>query len=437
MNSWTEGTVGELFELDPGYAFKSSDFIDAGIPVIKIKNIKAGYFSEHEFSYVDPRFLTTRSDTLARPGDLLISMSGNRHDGSPDTWVGKIAPFRKTESYFINQRVGALRLKPGAEVDLRYAGFLLSSPPFQEFFISIATSSGGQANLSPQQILSAPISYPSIDVQISIGELLGALSDKIELNRRLNATLMKMAQAIFRDWFVDFGPVHAKAEGRLPYLAPELWALFPDRIGEGGRPAGWSIDTLAALAELNPESWTDRNHPQEVEYVDLANTKWGFIESTECHLWAEAPSRARRVIRPGDTIVGTVRPGNGSFAYVDQDGLTASTGFAVLRPRSDSRRGFVYCAATSRQNIDRLTHLADGAAYPAVRPDIVANTEVIVPSLSILDAFEEMTGPLISQAEATKRENKTLEALRDLLLPKLMTGEIRLRDLDRATQASL
>ena len=83
MSDASGSTIGDFFELVPGYAFKSSSFTDNGIPVIKIKNVKAGYFSDHEFSYVPPSFLTSRPEKLAKPGDLLVSMSGNRHDGSP------------------------------------------------------------------------------------------------------------------------------------------------------------------------------------------------------------------------------------------------------------------------------------------------------------------------------------------------------------------
>jgi type I restriction enzyme S subunit len=139
MGEWANASIGDFFDLEPGYAFKSRDFIDAGIPVIKIKNIKAGRFSEREFSYVSSKFLSPRANKLARPGDLLISMSGNRHDGSPETWVGKVAPFNANGEYFINQRVGALRRKTIARIDLRFASFLLSSLPYQNLFISIAT----------------------------------------------------------------------------------------------------------------------------------------------------------------------------------------------------------------------------------------------------------------------------------------------------------
>ena len=253
-SEWSVDSVGDFFDLVTGYAFKSPDFCDDGIPVIKIKNVKAGHFSKHQFSYVSPDFLDTRSEKIALADDLLISMSGNRHDGSPETWVGKVAFFREEDTYLINQRVGALRLKRNAGLDPRFASFLLSSHPYQELFISIATSSGGQANLSPKQILGASVRYPEIGEQRAIARILGTLDDKIELNRCMNETLEAMAQALFKSWFVDFDPVRAKMAGRDTGLPQDLADLFPDRLVDselGEIPEGWEVVPLPELIEVN------------------------------------------------------------------------------------------------------------------------------------------------------------------------------------------
>ena len=185
------------------------------------------------------------------------------------------------------------------------------------------------------------VPLPPLPEQRAIAHILGTLDDKIELNRRMNETLEEMARMLFKSWFVDFDPVRAKVDGRwrfgesLPGLPAHYYDLFPDRLVPselGEVPEGWEVKTLGEVASLNPESWSRRNVPQEVDYVDLANTKWGVIEATQRYLWKDAPSRAKQILRAGDTIVGTVRPGNGSYCLVASDGLTGSTGFAVLRP---------------------------------------------------------------------------------------------------------
>ena len=141
-------------------------------------------------------------------------------------------------------------------------------------------------------------------------------------------------------------------------------------------------------------------------------------------------------MKPGDTIVGTVRPGNGSYALIDEKGMTGSTGFAVLRPKHPKFCEFVYLAATSPENIERLAQLADGGAYPAVRPDVVGATEVTGFSQKVVEAFTGAVGPLINRMQASKHESRTLATLRDTLLPKLISGELRIADAEQRIAAA-
>lgn len=326
--------------------------------------------------------------------------------------------------------------------DPRFVYYFLQTLHWQKF-----NDKSGVPGINRNDAHREVVQVPHRNAQREIAEILGSLDDKIELNRRMNETLEAMAQAIFRDWFVDFGPTRRKIEGATdpveimgglvadPDRARELAALFPAKMGDDGLPEGWVAGDLGHYALLNSESWSARNAPSEVEYVDLANTKWGTIETTAVYRWSDAPSRARRIVRKGDTIVGTVRPGNGSYSYVGADGLTASTGFAVLRPKRKTMAEVVYLAATSDDNIARLDKLADGGAYPAVRPDVVLATSLPVVPPDTVDGFALMCAPLIGKIEHGKKENHTLSATRDLLLPKLMSGEIRLRDAEREIEA--
>ena len=230
------------------------------------------------------------------------------------------------------------------------------------------------------------------------------------------------------DWSVE------RARAYLDGMDPDIAAFFPNRFVDselGEVPEGWGETTLEKIAVLNPETWTARNAPKTVIYVDLSNTKWGTIEKYETYEWKDAPSRAKRVLRIGDTILGTVRPGNGSYAFIGEDGLTGSTGFAVLRPRMSRDRALVWCCATASENIERLSHLADGAAYPAVRPQVVGATRIVLPSEGIRNAFATICEPLLDQMEANKRESRTLATLRDTLLPKLISGEVRIPEAER------
>ena len=164
-----------------------------------------------------------------------------------------------------------------------------------------------------------------------------------------------------------------------------------------------------------------------------------MIESTQHFLWKDAPSRARRILRSGDTIVGTVRPGNGSYSLIGNDGLTGSTGFAVLRPVHLRFREMVYLSVTAPNNIEWLAHRADGAAYPAVRPEIVSETKVAIPTAEtdVLDWFSTAVGTMLNKIEFAKMESRTLAVLRDTLLPKIILGEIRVGHAERVLEAEI
>ena len=292
-------------------------------------------------------------------------------------------------------------VRPKAGVDAGYLFYLMAFKVFVDF-----ASQGSEGTRMPrakwEHVARCPLHLPPVWEQCAIARTLGALDDKIELNRRMAETLEVVVRTLFNSWFTENAGVSA-CEGK-----------------------------LSDIASLNPESWTRATAPDTVAYVDLSNTKWGVIEKIETYAWLDAPSRAKRVLRPGDTIVGTVRPGNGSHALVGGGGLTGSTGFAVLRPKEVFDALFVWCAATSKSNIGRLAQLADGGAYPAVSPQAVAATEIPLADVATRKRFSDLATPLADRMLAAYGEASQLAELRDTLLPKLISGEIRVQDETKA-----
>ena len=292
-------------------------------------------------------------------------------------------------------------------------------------------SGSAQPSLNRNFIYSIPLKVPAVAEQDAIVSVLQALDDRITLLRETNATLEAIAQALFKSWFVDFDPVRAKQAGLAPEGMDEATAaLFPDALEEsalGLVPKGWGIGALDAMATLNPESWTAKHHPERLLYVDLANTKANQIEGITEFGFDEAPSRARRVLREGDVIVGTVRPGNRSFARisVDQLGLTGSTGFAVLRAHHHFDQALVYIAAIRDESIERLAHLADRGAYPAVRPEVVAGTPVVIAPRAVREAFGDVANHLLARVGCNQEQSRHMGDLRDALLPRLISGQLR------------
>jgi type I restriction enzyme S subunit len=217
---------------------------------------------------------------------------------------------------------------------------------------------------------------------------------------------------------------------KLLHTNPSLAAQFPpsfvfNEVLDKWIPEGWGVKKLESISPCNKNSWTNKNKPQQVEYVDLSNTKNGDILETTIYSYEEAPSRAKRILNIGDTIFGTVRPGNRSFAYVGKEGLTGSTGFAVLSPLKKEYRSFTYLFTTQEEMIDLFAHLADGAAYPAINSSVIAESLIVYSGDELLSKFEKLAGSNILKMNSNKRELETLTQLRDRLLPELISGRVR------------
>jgi type I restriction enzyme S subunit len=396
----------EIIDGDRGKNYpQTGDFRSLGYCLF----LNAGNVTNKGFDFSACSFISKQKDEYLRKGKL------RRHDIVLTTrgTVGNVAYYDDSipyENIRINSGMIIFRPNP-QEIFPGYLYLFLRSGLFSTQVKSLTTGSA-QPQLPIRDINRIRLHLPSLPEQHAIAEVLGSLDDKIELNRRMNATLEELARALFKSWFVDFEPFRS---GGMQSMA----------MGE--IPEGWMIGTLADFADLNSETWSNKIAPTTIEYIDLSNTKWGVIEETVGYLWKDTPSRARRILRRGDTIIGTVRPGNGSYAFISEDGLTGSTGFAVLRPQKAVYREYIYLAATSKENIERFARLADGAAYPAIRPEIVVSTEIVVPPDDVLERFSEITKPNLDKIASNIEQSRTLAALRDALLPRLMSGEVRVK----------
>jgi len=402
-SDWFETTIGEQITLQRGFDITKANQRPGVIPVVS----SAGISSFHDTA------------TVMGPGVVLgrKGVVGSVFYIDVDFWAHDTALWVKD--------------------------FHGNNPRFVFYFFRsiashLASLDVGSANptLNRNHVHPIPIVWTNRAEQDEIVETLGVLDDRITLLRETNATLEAIAQALFKSWFVDFDPVRAKAEDRDPEgVPPEVVYLFPSEFIEselGAFPKGWSWRTLEHYSELNPETWSNKSHPESLLYVDLANTKENQIDSVAEFAFEDAPSRARRVLRHGDTIVGTVRPGNKSFAFIQDPpaALTGSTGFAVLRPRKGYFAEFIFLAATRKESIECLANLADGGAYPAVRPEVVHQIVSISCPDQIAQSFHQLVFPLFRRLAANNLEAASLADLRDTLLPRLMTGKIRVPDVE-------
>jgi type I restriction enzyme S subunit len=407
VREWKRLRIGDCFDLVGGYAFKSADFIQSGIPVIKIKNVKPNQMLYSDLSYVDASFLKLRPDKIVKKGDILITMSGNRFDGSPDTWVGKVAQFNEGAPFLLNQRVGILQPKDGIDLDRRFFCYVLSSQFYQTEFISIATSSGGQANLSPSQILGAPVDVPPLPEQKAIASILGALDDKIELNRRMNATLEAMARALFQSWFVDFDPVRAKLDGRQPAgLDPATAALFPASFQDsplGPIPAGWKVKRWGDISTLEyGKSLRDYRTGRGKYRVYGTNGPIGFHDE----FLSEKPG----------IVIGRKGAYRGVH-YSAEPFYVIDTAF-YLRP---SQPLDVFWAYFELLQFD-INGMDSGSAIPSTSRDDFYGIPVVHPPLDIQRKFGSLAAGWFQRIKLNSEENDSLSKVRDLLLSQLLSG---------------
>ena len=334
-------------------------------------------------------------------------------------------------------------IRPKNPKDHAFVYGLLRSPEFRSHAIGQMVGTSGRQRIPNEAVLSFPLELPADSYRHKAAHLLGSIEDTCSTLRHQNTALEAIAQRLFRSWFVNFDPVHAKAAGKEPEaMSAELAALFPSEFEDselGPIPKGWCAGSLHDVSLLNPEAWASRNHPAEVFYIDLSGVKKNVFSEVTRYTFDEAPSRARRVLRKGDSLYGTVRPGNLSYGYIgaNLEGLTGSTGFAVLRPKAAVNAEFVYCAMTLKENIERLVLLAEGAAYPAVRPEIVQAQKVALPGNSLMTAFHDATRHLFEQHAVNQALIVRLGEFRDHLLPRLISGKLSLEDAERAVEEAV
>jgi len=398
-NEWDQSTLQSSCSLVTDGTHDSPKECTSGFPLVTGKCIKGGELNidaAYLISEEDHKKVLTRSH--AKQGDLLFANIGNS--------IGEVCQIKQKVDISIKNLA---LFRPSEKLDGIFLLSYLRSKQVQNY-IRNSVFGSAQPFIGLGSLREFPVPVPPIDEQKAIAKILGTLDEKIELNKKTNETLERIAKALFKSWFIDFDPVRAKAEGRSTGLPNEISDLFPDSFEQSEHdqiPKGWSKTKLSEIAFLNPESWSSKNYPEKIEYLDLSGVKNGNIQETNDYLWLDAPSRAKRILHIGDTIIGTVRPGNRSFCMIQREGLTGSTGFAALRPKDQIDAPLLYLASTNNENIQRLAHLADGGAYPAVKPEVIIETSFILPDISIRKIFGELLSPIFFKVFENKKESKS------------------------------
>lgn len=397
-----------------GSKLGSRDYRPDGVPVIRGSNLAStDRFSCEDFVFVsEQKVATDLFGNLAFPGDIVVTQRGTLGQ------VGLIPNSSPYQRFVVSQSQMKLTVDQ-SKADPLFVYYGLKSPIGQHEIRSRAITAGvPHINLALFQKLQLPL--PHLMAQRKIVAVLSAYDDLIENNNRRIKILEEMVQRIYREWFVDFR-----------YPGHEDVPLV--RSKSGPIPKGWAYGTLGDLAAINASTIRKTDPDEVIQYIDIASVSRGIVQKPRRITLADAPGRARRRVTDGDVLWATVRPNLRAYALMlsPPDHCVASTGFVVLSAHHASP-AYIYAMSTTDEFVAYLSGRATGAAYPAVTPSVFESAPAIIPSPDVLLAFTRVAEPLMCGAAVVATQVRILQTTRDLLLPRLISGEINVDDLDVA-----
>ena len=410
---WCSTTIGGLLAADGGgvktgpfgTALKAKEYSKVGVPLISVGEVGYGSLRLHEKTPMAPREVVERlPEYLLEAGDIVFGRKGA---------VDRSALVKPSQAgWFLGS--DGIRLRLPTTCDPRFIAYQLQGEASRLWLLHHATGTT-MASLNQEIIGRVPIVLPPIEQQRAIAHILGTLDDKIELNRRMNETLEAMARALFKSWFVDFDPVRAKMADRDTGLPKHLADLFPDRLVDselGEIPEGWEVSAIECLAEVSSGKRPGRRY---AEASDLAQVP----------LWG----------------------GNGPMAFVPEPlveypilltGRVGTLGsiFRITSPCWPSDNTLIFTVKNKRtfeflffqlKRID-FTSLNRGSTQPLVTQTNLKTQIILLPPANVLERFHAFSKILYARLDKSEGESRTLSALCDALLPKLISGELRISD---------
>ncbi|HNW31507.1 MAG TPA: restriction endonuclease subunit S [Caldisericia bacterium] len=425
----------EIIDGDRGINYPSqSDFSSNGYCLF----LNTGNVTNNGFNFQNCSFISIEKDRMLRKGrlqrhDLILTTRGT---------IGNIAYFDSTipiDNIRINS--GMVIIRPDQNtLNPKYLYQFLKSSYFKCQIESLFSGSA-QPQLPIRDICKIILILPPLEEQRAIAHILGTLDDKIELNRRTNETLEAMAQALFKFWFVDFGPVRAKMEGRwrrgqsLPGLPAHLFDLFPDRLVDselGEIPEGWEVKAIGELAEIvggsTPDTtkniyWEDGIHFW-VTPKDLSNLNAPALLSTKHRITNSGLSQISSGLLPPGTVLLSSRAPIGYLA-VTEIFAAINQGFIAMKPKPGISNLFLLLWAHSAH--DKIVSRANGSTFLEINKTNFRTIPVEAPPESAMFKFDQLSRSLYEQIVQNLYESHALATIRDTLLPKLISGELRVR----------
>jgi len=426
-SDWRTAAIGDLAEkvaMGPfGSSIKVDTFVPTGIPIISGQHLQGFKLLDSQFNFITTEHAERLRNCNVQRGDVIFTHAGN---------IGQVAYIpsnSRHERYVISQRQFYMRCNP-ARILPEFVVYYFKTREGQHKLLANASQTGVPSIAQPVSYLrTIDIPVPPLGEQRAIACILGTLDDKIELNRRMNRTLEQIARAIFKSWFVDFDPVRAKAEGRDSGPPGQIAALFPDGFEEtqlGEIPRGWRASTVGEHFRL-----TMGQSPPGTTYNDTGEGL-PFYQGRKDFRF-RFPSRrifctaATRVAEPGDTLVSVRAPvGHVNMA---SERCAVGRGVAAIRHHSGSRSFTYYSLHHFGGDFGKFE--AEGTVFGAINKKDFESLPFVGPSPEVVALFDRVVSPLDERIEVDEAQSSTLAGIRDALLPKLISGELRVPDAER------
>ncbi|OOF85045.1 restriction endonuclease subunit S [Rodentibacter ratti] len=464
-------TLSEYTTVQGGYAYKSADFLKSGkFRVLKIKNIRFGYIDYSETDFIDEKLSEKTKDWMVKPKDILISMTGSGPN-APASLVGRVARVGRNEPIsFINQRIGKIIVNDKIHPDFIY--YLLSQKASQEYFVNNSTGSANQVNINANTILSLEVPKISFDESKKIADILNCFDEKIQLNTQINQTLEQIAQAIFKSWFVDFDPVLAKADalaqgktqaeaelaaqqiisGKTPEELTALSQTHPDQYAELAEiarafpcefeeidgfevPRGWGYQTVGSLINVVDyvangsfatlkENVTLLSEPSYAIYVRTTDFNSGFSKELRYVDKSAYDFLEKSVLIGNEVIISNVGDVGTVFRSPSWLGMPMTLGSNAIALKNYDIPHYLYLHFISYKGQQDISSIITGSAQLKFNKTNFRSLQILIPNNKTLSIFEKIVNPIFERIDKNMNKNLKLSEIRDLLLPKLLNGDL-------------
>lgn len=392
MSEWKEVIIGNHIDLISGFAFKSADFlaeqIEGSLPVIKIKNVANGDVNLNDVVY--HKYSSTLEKFLLSKGDVLIAMTGN-HPQAQTQVVGDVSRYKLKEKSLLNQRVGKLIVKDDTNLDFIY--YLFKNEDVRFYLANQSSGSANQANISKADILGLNLTIPLPNEQATIASVLKSLDDKIDLLNCQNTTLEKMAETLFRLWFVE--------------ETKEEWETLPLS------KVAYFLNGLAC------QKFLPKNDIDKLPVLKIKELSSGITENSD---WASTDIKPEYIVRNGDVIFAW----SASLIVKIWDGQDCILNQHLFKVTSEDYPKWFYYLWCKHHLAEFISIAASHATTMGhIKRGDLDEANVLIPSPEELVVMTEQAEPLIDKIITNNIQINTLTKLRDSLLPKLMSSEVK------------